>query len=265
MEICKFKEPYKGYEVEFKILPIESINIPSIQRDISKILIERLKNSISKIWFVDPILVVQSEEKNVYEVINWQHRVQAARELWITEIPSIVLPKIAKDYIIALNTEKWPSLRDKSHQAYEIFKYYLLNSPEEIESNILPEKVDEPYYITVGFVIDYFKDEKFPGYAFEKVLKKIDEFLEMPLKDAEKERIKRAQKLIEVKEVLNKKYEEMWLKNALQKETIISKAFRNIYWLRVRIIEDDFYTALEKLKQEIPNIKLSQEELQYWI
>jgi hypothetical protein len=55
------------------------------------------------------------------------------------------------------------------------------------------------------------------------------------------------------------------LKNALQKETIVSKAWQNIYWSRVRIIEDDFYTALEKLKQEIPNVSLTQEELEHWV
>ena len=265
MDFCKFKEPLKGYEIQIGLLPVDKIIIPSIQRDISKILIQRLRNSISKIWFVDPILVVPSDEEWIYEVINWQHRLEAAKELWITEIPAVILPRLAKDYIIALNTEKWPTLRDKAHQAYEIFRYYLINSPEEQESNIMPEKVDEPYYITVWFVIDYLKDEKFPWYAFERVLKRIDEFLDMPMKEAEQERIKRAQKLIEVKEVLNKKYEEMWLKNALQKETIVSKAWQNIYWPRVRIIEDDFYTALEKLKQEIPNISLTQEELQHGV
>jgi ParB family chromosome partitioning protein len=149
--------------------------------------------------------------------------------LGITQIPAVILPKFAKDYIIALNTEKGPTLRDKAHQAFEIFQTYKNIQPDETEANIMFDRVDEPYYITVGFVLDYFKDEKFPGYAFERVLKKIDNFLDLPMKEAEQERINRAKKLIEVKEVLNQKYEQLGLKNALQKETIVSKAWQNIY------------------------------------
>jgi len=265
MDFCKFTEPFKKYEIQVWLIPVDKVIIPSIQRDMSKILLQRLKNSISKVWFVDPILVIPSDEEWIYEVINWQHRLEAAKELGITEIPAVILPKFAKDYIIALNTEKWPTLRDKAHQAFEIFQTYKNTQPNETEANIMFDRVDEPYYITVWFVIDYFKDEKFPGYAFERVLKRIDNFLDIPMKEAEQERINRAKKLIEVKEILNQKYEEMWLKNALQKETIVSKAWQNIYWPRVRIIEDDFYTALEKLKQEIPNVNLTQEELQHWV
>ena len=262
MEFCKFNEPLKGYEIQIWLLPVDKIIIPPIQRDISKTLLQRLRNSISKVWFVDPILVIPSDEEGIYEVINWQHRLEAAKELGIQQIPAVILPKFAKDYIIALNVEKWPTLKDKAHQAYEIFNTYLNTQPQSLESDVMPEKVDEPYYITVGFVIDYFKEDRFPWYAFEKVLRRIDEFLDLPFEEAKQERIKRAQKLLEVKNVLNEQYEKLGLKNALQKETIVTKAWQNIYGPRVRIIEDDYYTALEKLKQEIPNITLTQEEMQ---
>jgi len=94
--------------------------------------------------------------------------------------------------------------------------------------------------LKVGFITDRFGDKRFPGYAFEKVLKKVDGFTSLPLREAEAEREKRATLLEEVKDVLNSKYEELGLTNALHKEAIVSKAFQMIYGKRVRTIEDDF-------------------------
>jgi len=214
--------------------------------------------SIEKIGFVDPVLLIETE--NGLEVINGQHRVEAAKLAGLKEVLAIILPPEIKDYIISLNVEKAPNLKDKSHQAYEIFMEYLKKSPDMEEAD-LELMVEEPYYITVGFITDRFQDKRFPGYAFEKVLKKADNFLSLPLTEAEKERERRARLLMEVKEVLNSRYEELQLQNALQKEAIVTKAFQNIYGKRVRTIEDDFYTVFEKLKEEIPKVSFTEEEI----
>ncbi|NPB08430.1 MAG: ParB N-terminal domain-containing protein, partial [Aquificae bacterium] len=175
------REPLKGYEVKVGLLPVSEIRIPSIQRDLSETLIKRLMASIEKVGFVDPILVIEGEGGK-YEVINGQHRLKAAELLGLREVPAIILPPETKDYVISLNVEKAPNLKDKSHQAYEIFMKYLKESPdmEEIE---LETKVEEPYYLTVGFITDRFGEKRFPAYAFERVLKKLDEFLTLPLKE----------------------------------------------------------------------------------
>jgi len=258
MEMINLKEPLKGYEIKFGRVPIDRIRIPSIQRELSSSLVKRLMLSIEKVGFVDPVLLIETE--NGFEVINGQHRIEAAKLVGLNEVLAIVLPAELKDYIISLNVEKAPNLRDKSHQAYEIFMEYLKKSPDmqEIELDLM---VEEPYYLTVGFIIDRFQDRRFPGYAFEKILKKADNFLTVSLSEAEKERESRAKLLLEVKDVLNEKYEELGLSNALQKETIVTKAFKSIYGKRVRNIEDDFYTVFEKLKEEIPKVSLSEEEV----
>ncbi len=256
----KFREPLKGYELEFAILPVEKIVIPSIQRELSDMHIKRLMESMEKVGFVEPLSVVP-DGKGSYEVINGQHRLEAGRQLGMKEFPAIILPPELKNYIIALNIEKVPSLKDRAHQAYEIFTTHLKENPELPEYR-LEKFVEEAYLITVGFVVDRFGDRKFPGYAFEKVLKKVDFFLESPLSLAEEEREKRAKVLLSAKEVLNKRYEELGLKNALQKEAIVSKALQSIYGRYVRVIGDDFYTVFEKLMEAITTVSFEEGELE---
>ena len=257
-EFYTVREPLKGYEIRFGVVPVNSITIPKIQRDLSEALVKRLMFSIEKVGFVDPVILVEGEEK--YEVINGQHRLEAAKAVGLDRVLAVILPKETKNFILSLNIEKAPNLKDKAHQAYEIFMEHLKSNPE-MEEYDLESMVEEPYYITVGFIVDRFEDKRFPGYAFEKVLKKVDGFTSLPLREAEGERERRANVLEEIKEVLNEKYEELGLTNALHKEAIVSKAFQMIYGKRVRSIDDDFYETFNKLKETIPKVTLSEEEI----
>jgi len=58
----------------------------------------------------------------------------------LDKVLAIVLPKELKNFIISLNIEKAPNLKDKAHQAYEIFIEHLRNKPDieeyELESMI---------------------------------------------------------------------------------------------------------------------------------
>lgn len=252
-EFCRIREPLKGYELEFGAIPVAKIKVPSIQRELSENLVKRLMSSIDKVGFVEPVLLIESEDG--YEVINGQHRIEAAKLLGLKEVLGIILPPELKNYVICLNVEKAPNLKDKSHQAYEIFTEHLRKSPQMEELDLEP-MVEEPYYITVGFVIERLQDRRFPGYAFEKVLKKVDAFLQLPLVEAERERERRAELLLEVKEVLNRRYEELQLQNPLQKEAIVIKAFQNAYGKRVRQLDTDFYSLFRRLVEEIPRVNL---------
>lgn len=147
-------------------------------------------------------------------------------------------------------------LKDKAHQAFSIFNEYLQNNPN-LKEYVLDKKIEEAYYITLGIIIDKYQDEKFPGYAFEKILKKVDYFLDLELKDAIIEREKRANILIQAKNILNQKYEQLGISNSLVKQTIISKAFQNLYGRNVRNISDDFYTLFDKLIKEIPKVNIT--------
>lgn len=72
---------------------------------------------------------------------------------------------------------------------------------------------------------------------------------------------KRANILIQAKEILNKKYEELGISNSLVKQIIISKAFQNLYGKHVRSISDDFYSLFDKLIKEIPKVNITEEDL----
>jgi len=50
------------------------------------------------------------------------------------------------------------------------------------------------------------------------------------------------------------------MKNLLQKEAIVSKAFQSLYGRYARTITDDFHTAIEKLIDAMQNVSL--EEIQ---
>ncbi len=255
MIMFSLQEPLKGYGIKVGIVPIEQIRIPSIQRELSDNLVRKLMTSIEKVGFVDPILLIEGEEG--FEVINGQHRLEAAKLLGMKEVLAIVLPPQIKEFVISLNVEKAPNLRDKAHQAYEIFMDYLRRDPS-LEEIAIADRVEEACYLTVGFVIERFGERKFPGYAFEKVLRKIDGFLRQPLRQAEAERERRAELLLEVKEVLNRRYEELGLSSPLQKEAIVTRAFFNVYGKRVRELSDDFLSVLRKLKEEIPQVELGE-------
>ncbi len=256
-EFFSFKEPVKGSELRFQIIPVSKIIIPSIEREISPAHVKKLAGSIEKVGFLDPILVIETDRG--YEVVNGQHRLEAAKMVGAEEVPAIVIPPHIRDYIISLNVEKAPNLRDKAHQAYEIFSYYLERDPRMEEVRLEP-MVEEPYYLTVGFVLEELGDERFPGYAFERVLRRVDGFLSLPLEEAGEERRKRAEVLLDLKDVLNRRYEELKLTNAILKEAIVSKAFQSIYGKRVKKVEDDFFSVISKLKEEIPGVELTRED-----
>jgi len=258
MERFVFKEPLKGYEIKFEMANVERIRIPEIQRDISERLIKQLAESIHRIGFVEPIITVEGKD-GLLEVINGQHRLEAAKLVGLKEIPVLVLPREIMKHIISLNVEKAPSLRDKSHQAYMVFMMNLEENPNMPESDLI-NTVDFAHYITIGFIIDRFNITRFPGYAFEKVLNKVDDFTGYPLKDAEKERERRAKILMEVREILEQRYKELGLRNALTKEQIVLKAFQQNYGKWVRNVEDDFYTVFEKIKNTIPNVFVEENE-----
>ncbi len=254
---CKYKEPLKGYEIIFKEIPVDRIIIPPIERPLSETLIERLVNSINTLGFIDPIMLVPAES-DFYEVIDGQHRLEAAKITGLERVPAFILPRELRNYILSFNIEKAPGLKEKSIQAYNLFMERLQENPEMKEYELEPF-INFPYYITIGFVIERVGDRKFPGSYFERILSKVDEFLDMPLSEAQVEREKRARVLEEVKTVLNLKAEELGVTMSYDKQRIVSYAFQKLYGRGVRFLGEDFYTVFENLKQAIQ--ELTPEEL----
>ena len=257
MEKCKYTEPVKGYDIEFTELDTSKIIIPPIERPLSDTLISRLVQSIQTIGFIDPIMVVPTED-GYYEVVDGQHRLEAAKILGLDKIPGFILPRELRNYILNFNIEKAPGLKEKAIQAYNLFMERKQENPDTKEYELEPF-IQYPHYITIGFVIERVGDKKFPGSYFERILQKVDEFLDMPLTEAEKERENRARVLEEVKIVLNQKAEELGVTMSYDKQRMVSYAFQKLYGRGVRFLGEDFYTVFENLKNAIR--ELTAEEL----
>ncbi len=194
-EELEFQDPYHRQELKLKIVPIENLTVISHQRKPSPYHVKHLMNSIERIGFLVPLIVIE-EGENQYTIIDGQHRYLAAKDLGIRELPVIVVPSKLKDLMMNFNIEKELNIREKGQVALAIYRQYLEKDPELIESDpVLMDSIEQAYYVTLG--IGYEKQEKLSGSTFESILKKCDFFLDEKLKEAYLIREQRADKVIE--------------------------------------------------------------------
>ena len=262
LESINFNDPYHNYNLIFKIIPIEDFTIVRHQRKPSTYHVKHLINSIERIGFLVPLIVVEDKD-NKFTIIDGQHRYLAAKELGIRELPAIIVPKRISQLMMNLNIEKELNIREKSYVALNIYRQYLENQPEMLESDPeLMDSIENAYYVTLG--IGYEKQEKLSGSSFETILKKCDFFLDEKLTDAIGIREKRAEKVLTannlVKEIAQKLKEiDRW--HPFVHQQIISYA--NPY-KRKRLpteFDDLFDNIIENLQKalENPEIVLKEE------
>lgn len=191
----EFKDPYLQKNIKFKIVPIDNLKVISHQRKPSNYHVKHLSFSIERVGFIVPIIVVQNNDD--YMIIDGQHRYLAAKELGIRELPVIIVPQELAQLMMNFNIEKELNIREKAYVALNIYRQYLENQPEILESDpVIMDSIEQAYYVTLG--IGYEKQEKLTGGTFESILKKCDFFLDEKLTDALTIREKRAEKVIEV-------------------------------------------------------------------
>lgn len=252
-EIAVFEDPVKKQPLKLALFKLEEIEAPPFQRDVSESLKKHLEMAIEKLGFLTPIVVVPKEGK--YFVVDGRHRLEAMRELGAREILAIVVDESLYHYILEFNTEKPPNVKEKSKQAYRLYIDFLREDPQLIEEDLFTY-FKEPMLITFGFTIEEY-DNRFPASFYESFLSKIDEFLKKPLNKAVEERRKRAESLIDLNRIVNEKYAEFGWENALLKGEIVRKAVQRAYGLRVRTIEEEFYTALERVKEACQSLTIN--------
>ncbi|WP_022852914.1 ParB/RepB/Spo0J family partition protein [Thermodesulfatator atlanticus] len=244
-ELCRYQDPVKKHELCLALFNIDEILIPPFQRDLSEGLKRNLELAIEKLGFLHPIIVVENEKG--YYVVDGRHRLEALKELGYQEIVGIIAPKELALHILEFNTEKPPNVKEKAKQAYRLFQEFLKKDPQTLEIDLL-SFFKQPELITFGFVLEEF-EPKFPASFYESFISKIDQFLHEPLEEAREERRRRAQKLVELNQVVNETYAKLGLTNALLKGEIVRKAVQLAYGVRVRKIEDEFYEAVERVKE----------------
>lgn len=244
-EIATFEEPVKKQVLKLALFKLDEISIPPFQRDLSESLKKHLEMVIEKLGFLTPIIVAPKDGK--YYVVDGRHRLEAMRDLGAREILAIIVDETLYHYILEFNTEKPPNVKEKSKQAYRLYMDLLKENSEVIESELFTYFKD-PIFITFGFAIEEY-DGRFPASFYESFVSKIDQFLDLPLEEAIKERRKRAEALLELNQVVNHKYAEFGWENALLKGEIVRKAVQKAFGLRVRTIEESFYSAVERVKE----------------
>lgn len=261
MEGFKFKDPRHQQELEFRIVPIESLEIVEHQRKPSNYHVTHLIYSIERVGFIVPLVVVEKNGK--YVILDGQHRFLAAQKLDLKELPVIVVPEKLAYLMMNFNIEKELNIREKSYVALNIYRQYLRTNPQMPESEpVLTDSLEQAYYVTLG--IAYEEEEKLRGSMFETILKKCDYFLDISLAEAIEERERRAKRVREVNTLITEiaqKLKEMEKWHPFVYQQILSYA--NPYKRKREAIDfDDMFDALttnlEKVKED-PEVILKEE------
>ena len=196
--IGSYKEPFGGKEVLLAALPIARVEPTPFQRDPSDTHVRRLMNVIEKVGlFLDPVIVIRHEKG--FWTPNGNHRLQALRKLGAKTVVGLLVPEQEIAFkILALNTEKSHNLREKSLETIRMARALALQDRRK-ESDCSFEFEQAPF-LTLGLC--YEQRPRFSGSAYQPLLRRTDDFLELPVTDALKERGKRAQQLLELDDVV---------------------------------------------------------------
>jgi ParB family transcriptional regulator, chromosome partitioning protein len=190
--IGSYLDPYGGRGLLIAALPIDQVEPTPYQRDPSDAHVKRLMTVIEKIGrFLDPLIVMRHDGR--YWTPNGNHRLQAMKRLGAKSVVALVVPEAEVAFkILALNTEKAHNLREKS---LETLRMARAMPPADHESEHAFEFEQAPF-LTLGFC--YEQRPRFSGGAYQPVLRRIDDFLEMPLKKALAVRGERSARLLEI-------------------------------------------------------------------
>lgn len=194
-----YREPLGGHSLLFVALPIEKVAPTPFQRDVSDAHVRKLTVAMDKTRrFLDPIIAVR--EGDGYMTPNGNHRLTALRELGARSIVALLVPERRVAYqILALNIEKAHNLRERALEVVRMYKDLAeLGSEKEVDYAL---EFEEPALVTLGFA--YMERPRFSGGAYNSPLRKVDSWVDAPLKDARKERERRAAVLLSLDDAVS--------------------------------------------------------------
>jgi ParB family chromosome partitioning protein len=187
-----YREPFGGTDLLLVALPIERVEPTPYQRDASDTHVKRLMTVVEKIGrFLDPIIAVRHE--GGYWTPNGNHRLQALKRLGGRSIVALLVPDADVAFkILALNTEKAHNLREKSLETIRMARE-LARVAGRAEQDYAFE-FEQPTFLTLGLC--YERRPRLSGGAYQSVLRRMDEFMDVPLARALKAREARAEKVL---------------------------------------------------------------------
>jgi ParB family chromosome partitioning protein len=203
--IGAYRDPFGGHGVVLAVLPLDLVEPTPYQRDPSDAHVKRLMNVIEQVdRFLDPIVTIRRE--GGYWTPNGNHRLQALKKLGAKSVTAMVLPEAEMAYkILALNTEKAHNLREKSLETIRMARALAEERSGSERDHAF--EFEQPVFLTLGAA--YEDRPRLSGGAYQPMLKRMDDFLDEPLKDAVKERQRRARLLLRVDDAVGKVVEQL--------------------------------------------------------
>ena len=190
----RYSDPFGGKPLVVAALPVDRVEPTPYQRDPSDAHVKRLMNVIEKIGlFLDPIIAIRHDDR--FWTPNGNHRLQALKKLGVRTVIALVAVDPAVAFkILALNTEKAHNLREKALETIRMARA-LADTGTAVESTFAFE-FEQPAYLTLGAA--YESRPRLSGGAYQPLLRRVDEFLDQPLRSALKERDRRGRRILEL-------------------------------------------------------------------
>ena len=187
--LASYREPFGGTPVLFTALPVDRVEPTPFQRDPSPPHVKRLMDVVETLGrFLDPIIAIRQD--GAYWTPNGNHRLQALRKLGAKTITALLVPDPEVAFkILALNTEKAHNLKEKSLETIRMERALAGSSASRQEREFAFE-FDQPSFLTLGAA--YEKRPRLSGGAYHSMLRRIEDFLDEPVKTAIRERERRA-------------------------------------------------------------------------
>ncbi len=198
--LATYRDPLGGHWQLLASLPIDRVEPTPFQRDLSEAHVGRLANAIDKLdRYLDPVIAVPAGDGKYWSP-NGYHRLGAMRELGAKSIVALVVPEPEVAHrILLLNTEKAHNLRERSLEVARLAEALaVLDDRPEREFAI---EFEEAALVTLGLC--YQQNGRFSGGAYHPILKRCDKFLGSKLPSALDTRRLRADKLLELNELVN--------------------------------------------------------------
>ncbi|MCI0571166.1 MAG: ParB N-terminal domain-containing protein [Myxococcaceae bacterium] len=198
--LALYRDPIGGHPIILASLPVDKVEPTPFQRDRSEPHVKRLATAMERVdRYLDPLIAVRHDGR--YWTPNGNHRLGAAKLLGARAVMALVLPEEDVAFqILALNTEKAHNLRERSLETIRMLRGLVETGRRGTEDGFAAI-FEEPALLTLGAA--YEKRPRFAAGAYNPVLKKVDGFLELPLREALEEREARAEQVLELDDVVS--------------------------------------------------------------
>ena len=196
--LARYRDPLGGHWQLLASLPLAKVGPSPFQRDLSATHAKRMTEVIDKLdRFLDPVIAVRTEGGE-YWTPNGLHRLTAMQKLGSKSIVALLVPDFAVVYkILALNTEKAHNLKEKSLEVIRMARSLaaIPADPPTRETDYALE-FEEPALLTIGLC--YEQRPRFSGGAYNPILRRCEQFAELPLAESIPVREARAGKVLEL-------------------------------------------------------------------